>query len=373
MPWRSINSARPLATMSADLFSRPIRAGLPVVLLALLLAGCASTGKKLSDLPPIQPHEEPPSRTGNPRNYEVFGRSYTVSGTSEGYREQGLASWYGSKFHGRRTSSGPPFDMYAVTAAHKSLPLPTYVRVTNLRNQRSLVVKVNDRGPFVGERIIDLSYAAAAKLGMVDDGVAPVEVEALPPYQYLPGFPYDNPLGTIANATIPADPGGVRRAPEPSTALRFAKQEQPDNEQLATNLRLAAYRYPSFSDAPSPLTSADLTATSLAPRPEPQLTVHHNTSRATPARTTVGPFSTRARPESSGQQLYLQVGAFGERANAEQLQHRLELDLPYTIRVMSDATLHRVKIGPLGRDVDLGALNHQLTALGLQTIQVVLE
>ncbi|HCB12046.1 MAG TPA: septal ring lytic transglycosylase RlpA family lipoprotein, partial [Gammaproteobacteria bacterium] len=132
------------------------------------------------------PQAEPPSRSGNPDTYVVFGRRYRVKETSEGHRETGIASWYGWDFHGRKTSSGPPFNMFELTAAHKSLPIPTYARVTNLENGRSIVVKVNDRGPFAGERIIDLSYAAAARLDMLNQGTAQVEVVALEPYQHLP-------------------------------------------------------------------------------------------------------------------------------------------------------------------------------------------
>jgi rare lipoprotein A len=125
------------------------------------------------------PRDEPRSRYGNPQSYEVFGRTYYVRDSAEGYRERGIASWYGKKFHGRRTSSGEPYDMYAMTAAHTSLPLPSYVRVTNLENGRSVVVRVNDRGPFADNRIIDLSYAAAHRIGMVEQGTARVEVEAI--------------------------------------------------------------------------------------------------------------------------------------------------------------------------------------------------
>ncbi|MFP4131842.1 MAG: septal ring lytic transglycosylase RlpA family protein [Thiohalospira sp.] len=135
----------------------------------------------VSSVPEPEPRDEPRSRHGNPDSYEVFGETYRVMESSEGYREQGHASWYGTKFHGERTSSGESYDMYALTAAHKSLPLPTYVEVTNLDNDRSLVVKVNDRGPFHEDRIIDLSYAAARRLGVYDTGTAPVEVRALAP------------------------------------------------------------------------------------------------------------------------------------------------------------------------------------------------
>ncbi len=132
------------------------------------------------------PQAEPPSRSGNADTYVVFGRRYRVKETSEGYREQGIASWYGKDFHGRKTSSGPPFNMFDLTAAHKSLPIPTYARVTNLENGRSTVVKINDRGPFVGNRLIDLSYAAADRLGVLQRGTALVEVAAVAPYQIVP-------------------------------------------------------------------------------------------------------------------------------------------------------------------------------------------
>ena len=125
------------------------------------------------------PRAEPRSRYGNGPYYKVNGATYKVLDSSYGYRQRGVASWYGKKFHGRMTSSQEPYDMYAMTAAHKSLPLPTYVRVRNLKNNRSIVVRVNDRGPFVDNRLIDLSYSAALKLDMVRDGTSLVEVTAI--------------------------------------------------------------------------------------------------------------------------------------------------------------------------------------------------
>ena len=127
----------------------------------------------------VFPKSEPLSRYGNPGAYQVKGHTYEVMTNPSGYRTRGMASWYGTKFHSRRTSSGENYDMYALTAAHKTLPLPTYVRVKNLSNGRVAVVKVNDRGPFHSGRVIDLSYAAAAKLGLLPKGTAPVEIEAL--------------------------------------------------------------------------------------------------------------------------------------------------------------------------------------------------
>jgi rare lipoprotein A len=163
----------------------------PAVLALSLLAGCAGEKKDdASDGPPdvrmtpgavadAVPKREPLARYGNHSPYTVLGKTYTVLPSSEGYSERGIASWYGSKFHGRRTSSGELYDMRLATAAHRSLPLPTYAEVTNLDNGRSMVVKINDRGPFHPDRIIDLSYAAAVKLGVDVTGTARVEVRAI--------------------------------------------------------------------------------------------------------------------------------------------------------------------------------------------------
>ena len=142
----------------------------------------------VASVPDAVPRAEPRSARGNPPFYEVMGRRYYVMNDATGYRERGIASWYGTKFHGRLTSSGEPYDMYAMTAAHKTLPLPSFVRVTHRGNGRSIVVRVHDRGPFVGERIIDLSYAAAVRLGMHNEGTALVDVELIDPAQ-VPGRP----------------------------------------------------------------------------------------------------------------------------------------------------------------------------------------
>ncbi len=134
---------------------------------------------ELLALPDAVPRDEPRARLGNPPFYEVYGQRYTVLASSEGYAERGVASWYGPDFHGVATSTGERYDMYSMTAAHKTLPLPAYARVTSLRNGRSIVVRLNDRGPFKANRIIDLSYAAALKLDMVRDGTTMVEVRAV--------------------------------------------------------------------------------------------------------------------------------------------------------------------------------------------------
>ncbi len=135
----------------------------------------------IASIPEPEPRDEPVSKYGNPPSYTVNGQTYRTLTSSAGYVERGIASWYGTKFHGRRTSSGETYDMYAMSAAHKTLPIPSYVRVTNLQNGRSLIVRVNDRGPFIDNRLIDLSYAAATKLGILDHGTGLVEVRAFSP------------------------------------------------------------------------------------------------------------------------------------------------------------------------------------------------
>ncbi len=134
-----------------------------------------------STIPDATPRREPRGKYGNKSPYIVNGKTYTLLSDARGYQARGIASWYGEKFQGHRTSSFEPYDMYAMTAAHATLPIPSYVRVTHLGNHRSVVVRINDRGPFHDGRIIDLSWAAAHKLGYAMQGTAPVMVEAIVP------------------------------------------------------------------------------------------------------------------------------------------------------------------------------------------------
>lgn len=139
----------------------------------------APTGPLPSHFRKVLAKDEPLSRYGNPSAYTVKGVTYEVLRTSSGYKTRGLASWYATKFHAQRTSSGDDYDMYSLTAAHKTLPIPTYVRIKNLENGKEAIIKVNDRGPFHEDRLIDLSYGSAVKLGVFPRGTALVEIEAL--------------------------------------------------------------------------------------------------------------------------------------------------------------------------------------------------
>ena len=162
---------------------------LPLVFLPL--AGCSfiptwgdgapSKSVDISSIPDAVPKAEARSKYGNPESYVVFGKRYYMMNDNRRFTQQGIASWYGKKFHGRRTSSGETYDMYAMTAAHKTLILPAYVEVTNLENGKKIVVRVNDRGPFHENRIIDLSYSAAAKLDVIAKGTALVKIRVVEP------------------------------------------------------------------------------------------------------------------------------------------------------------------------------------------------
>lgn len=181
----------------------------------------------VSTVPDAEPRIEQPSRAGNRSTYEVWGETYHVMPDSRGYTRQGTASWYGEKFHGYATSNGEIYDMYKMSAAHRSLPLPTFARVTSVNNGRSVIVRVNDRGPFHSDREIDLSYAAAARLGILDNGTGAVRVEAIDPEQWI------------------AERGGGRAAPATTTPAAASRE---------------AASAPSVAASPSPAPAAPATS-----------------------------------------------------------------------------------------------------------------
>ncbi len=229
----------------------PLAVGVAGAALAVGLAACVSTPPQprtagspaqaaaanappaADSVPDAVPRAEPRSRNGNPPFYDVFGIRYFVLSSSVGYRERGVASWYGPGFHKVRTSTGEAYDMYGMTAAHKTLPLPAYVQVTNLQNGRSIVVRVNDRGPFVGNRIIDLSYTAAAKLDMLRNGTAMVEVRSV-----------DAPIpGSAAQSAVPpaATPAPVTAATATLFVQAGAFADPANADRLVEKLRGGGY------------------------------------------------------------------------------------------------------------------------------------
>lgn len=216
------------------------------VLILLVLAGCASSpggtdpssrytisqdrapsgSFDASALEDARPRYEAPRRAGNKSPYTVWGKQYQVMSSADGYVERGIASWYGEKFHGHKTSNGETFDMYTMSAAHKSLPIPGYARVTNLDNGRSVVVRVNDRGPFHGDRLIDLSYAAAKKLGYQSRGTARIEVASITV----------RPDGSMSLAG--------KRYPEAAAPVAVAEQTRETGEALYVQLGSFSQRSP---------------------------------------------------------------------------------------------------------------------------------
>jgi rare lipoprotein A len=167
-----------------------------VIVACALLAACGSASKKggyykddgphvnppsnLSSVPDARPRAEPLNKSAN-RPYEVFGKKYVPLASLQPFKQRGVASWYGKRFHGQKTANGETYDMYAMTAAHPILPIPSYARVTHLKSGRQVIVRINDRGPFHGGRVIDLSYAAAYRLGLLDSGSGEVEIQSIAP------------------------------------------------------------------------------------------------------------------------------------------------------------------------------------------------
>lgn len=224
-------------------------------LTALALVGCGSSGGYRGDGTPTRkldpdriqdavPRRDPITAAGNKSPYTVLGKTYRVLPSSKGYRARGTASWYGTKFHGESTANGERYDVYEMTAAHCTLPIPTYVQVTNLENGRRAIVRVNDRGPFVNDRVIDLSYAAAVKLGYAHKGTALVEVAAIdvgnwPPSKAVVEAPRPQPApAPVAIASVPPQSRTVRTADAVSAIGRYYVQAGAfQSAQTADNLR----------------------------------------------------------------------------------------------------------------------------------------
>lgn len=210
----------------------------------------------LAAIPDAQPRIEPLNRFAN-RPYEVFGKRYVPLASVQPFRQRGMASWYGRRFHGQKTSSGEPYDMYAMTAAHATLPIPSYARVTRVATGKSVVVRINDRGPFHAGRIIDLSYAAAHRLGIVQVGSGEVEVEAI-----VPGQAETAPVAAAAASDNASTPDMVARAdasPPPGIFLQVGAFASREN---AESLRA---RLASFEEAGELLLTGNLWRLQLGP------------------------------------------------------------------------------------------------------------
>ncbi len=279
---------------------------LRLVAAAALLAGCAMRGPApsaqtdgpqarpppdLIQVPDAVPRLEPIRLGGPNKPYEVLGETYTPLPPDAALRERGLASWYGRKFHGRATSSGEVYDMYAMTAAHRTLPLPSYVRVSNPANGRSVIVRVNDRGPFVKGRVIDLSYTAALKLGLLG-GVAPVQIERITPDEIRHG------TWQRGAAAAPAAPA-VQDSDEPPPGLSPRAQPAPPAPASAVAIRGFWVQLGAFRDregAEQLQSQAGETVDGLAPL----LAIFNEQSLY---RVQAGPFATRDLAQRSAERV----------------------------------------------------------------------
>jgi len=319
----SIALAASLAAALSGCFSAP-RVGTPSAGSQVpLKAPLPPPPAHVQDVPDAIPRLEPRALYGNPPSYDVFGKRYYVMASSVGYVERGVASWYGPGFHKELTSVREPYDMYGMTAAHKTLPLPAYVRVTNLQNGRSCVVRVNDRGPFVGNRIIDLSYTAAAKLDMLRDGTAMVEVRALQPLD--PASDTHLTVASVGSVPLTGEPVAAPPAAAPPAA--------------------------------APPTAAPPTV--APPTVAPPV--------ITPAPVTSAPVRT----------LFVQAGAFAAAANAQRLAEQLR-GAGYTqVFVRDDLVagrrLFRVRIGPIPNVPEFDRIVAALEQAGVRDAHLALD
>ena len=325
-----------------------------VLVFILLASGCGSlpdrgsftTGDDgapthtvdIAAIPDAVPRIEPRSRYGNPPTYIVNGKRYHVRDDSTAFRQQGTASWYGTKFHGRKTSSGEPYDMFSMTAAHKTLPLPTWLEVVNNDNQRRIIVKVNDRGPFVDDRIIDLSYAAAAKLGIIATGTADVTITAIDPELYLAEKNRQQPVVPVmSKVSLPPE-----LVTPPELLPQAVAAVGPEGPSPATTL---------VADTPVTTTKVSTAVDDKA--------------------------AGQAKPSYANNGFYLQVAAFSDIGNAKQLRQRLlplhSGDIQIDTGQQAGHPLYRVRIGPLASLSEASRIAARITSLGLGEPRIMLD
>src|SRR5690554_6485714 len=345
-------------------------------LLAAVLTGCSSSGSKrgggyykddgpgsdppanIQAIPDATPQIESHHRATK-RPYVVFGKRYIPMSSDQPFRQKGIASWYGRKFHGNKTANGEIYDMYAMTAAHPTLPLPSYARVTHAHSGNSVIVRINDRGPFHRGRIIDLSYAAAAKLNLIKPGHGPVVVEAIthadirskayqrndqPAPKAMPiptAVPPSAPPLLTASAT-PQPSGLTAQTQHSSTSVQLLAPEHPDARPDA----LVALSMTSQSPEPQTLSPE------TTPKAQASIPGLHATSadRASPSRQPDDLTNPETPPEANSDIVFLQYGAFSAQENAHKLATNLNHEIahiePRRAEITSVANVHRVHIGP---------------------------
>jgi peptidoglycan lytic transglycosylase len=301
-----------------------------------LIAGCGTTIERDSEPEPVAraiapPSAEPLSWYGNPNAYEVFGKRYYPLKSSRGFVETGIASWYGPGFHGRLTSTREIYDMYQMTAAHKLLPLPTYVEVTNLQNGRKIVVRINDRGPFYEDRVIDLSYAAANKLGILYSGTGIVRVRAIDPSDLAPRLDFQPPL--IVSGLKP----GASWDQHPTALSTSVPAGKSLDRTIATTARLNPSASPPGALEPPRVRTAAIKSI----------------------------------------RYYLQLGAFADKTRAEGFRHRIYGMVQQPVRIqpvlIAGKPIYKVQVGPLANVEAVDQIIRTIERYGLRDHRLVVN
>jgi len=383
--------------------------------------GAPAVPPDVEKLPEPVPHPEPLARYGNRSPYTVLGKSYTVLPSAAGYDEVGIASWYGTKFDGRVTSSLEPYDLAQFSAAHRTLPLPSYARVTNLENGRSVIVRINDRGPFHDGRLIDLSYAAAIKLGVNVHGTARVEVRGIdtgmplpadatntartsPPRTVAPSAnavasksaamkaatpaiaatpapkpAYPDAIAAFADKPLPPPPANAVTPPVATTSSTMPAVTAPTPAQAAasgiatSSVRVDAARGPLVTTPPSAAT-ASTSSTAALTTSTPPVAANSPSPAASPSPMAIPANAAAMPPTAAAASIdpatigFLQVGSFGDQANAQRMVQRLQqagIERVQLIPVqIGTQSMWRVHIGPLRAD-EAPAITARMRAQGL--------
>ncbi len=350
-----------------------------ICILALLLTACGGNTRQdsgprgpvnLSSVNNAVPKYERQTRAGNPNTYVVFGKRYYVKRSNKNYRSRGIASWYGKKFHGRKTSNGETYNMYAMTAAHKTLRIPSYVRVTNLENGKVIVVRVNDRGPFVNNRIIDLSYAAAHKLGITRKGTGLVKIAVVGPGQI--GIP-------------------VSRKPQPKLARLHTKPTTPATTTETTRWQhrdsIAETNIAAIEEDPNPdnfgvVSGRPANSQTGLTKKSPKVQTRKQTSTNPIKPKVPSPGFQRAHEKPTQKftgthKVYLQVGAFFDKKNAQRLLEKVRALGNTSSRIFksnkNNRTLYRVRVGPIVNVDQVDQVAARLTGQGIRNTRVVID
>ena len=297
------------------------------------------------------------SELGNKSPYSVNGRFYYVMEDPAHYRARGKASWYGNKFHGRKTSSGETFDMYAMTAAHRNLPLPTYLEVTNLDNGKVAIVKVNDRGPFVDDRLIDLSYATAVKLGMMEKGSAPVEVRA------------------VTGSDVKQARKQMERDAAQARQLAGGAKTPTAAEDMAPVLEVASVDGAAEEVADDMVRTAEEVADAATTVVTAQAETAQAAVVATPVAATVAPVAA-VENTVSDKPLALQLGAFSKLEGATAYMDKAQALVPaipayVTEGLSNDRPIFRVRVGPVNSKRLIAEASAALAEGGIKDVRVL--